>query len=81
MRLIARSALCLLAFTTGISAVTVAQQGSPAGHILPGSKVVIAPMGGFETYFAAAVREKKVPISSSLFRRKQNGTDLFMARL
>ena len=28
-----------------------------------GSRIVIAPMGGFETYFAAAVREKKVPIT------------------
>lgn len=31
-----------------------------------GSRVVIAPMGGFETYFAAAVREKKVPIILTL---------------
>jgi hypothetical protein len=31
-----------------------------------GSRIVIAPMGGFETYFAAAVREKKVPITLTL---------------
>jgi hypothetical protein len=34
--------------------------------ITPGARVVIAPMGGFETYFAAAVREKKVPITLTL---------------
>lgn len=37
-----------------------------SGTIAPGSRVVIAPMGGFETYFAAAVREKKVPITLTL---------------
>jgi hypothetical protein len=34
--------------------------------VAPGSRVVIAPMGGFETYFAAAVREKAVPITLTL---------------
>ena len=34
--------------------------------VATGSRVVIAPMGGFETYFAAAVREKKVPITLTL---------------
>lgn len=34
--------------------------------IAAGARVVIAPMGGFETYFAAAVREKKVPIVLTL---------------
>ena len=38
------------------------------GTIAPGARVVIAPMGGFETYFAAAVREKKVPITLTLDR-------------
>lgn len=33
-----------------------------------GARVVIAPMGGFETYFAAAVRHKKVPITLTLDR-------------
>ena len=37
-----------------------------SGTIAPGARVVIAPMGGFETYFAAAVREKKVPITLTL---------------
>lgn len=39
---------------------------SGSAHIQPGARVVIAPMGGFETYFAAAVREKKVPITLTL---------------
>ena len=37
-----------------------------SGRISPGVRVVIAPMGGFETYFAAAVREKKVPVTLTL---------------
>jgi len=36
------------------------------GRISPGVRVVIAPMGGFETYFAAAVREKRVPVTLTL---------------
>jgi hypothetical protein len=39
---------------------------SGTGKIPDGARVVIAPMGGFETYFAAAVREKKVPIKLTL---------------
>lgn len=39
-----------------------------SGAIAPGARVVVAPMGGFETYFAAAVREKKVPITLTLDR-------------
>lgn len=38
------------------------------GQIWPGARIVIAPMGGFETYFAAAVREKKVPVTLTLDR-------------
>jgi hypothetical protein len=38
------------------------------GQVLPGSRIVIAPMGGFETYFAAAMREKKVPVRLTLDR-------------
>ena len=38
------------------------------GEIVPGSRIVIAPMGGFETYFAAAIREKKVPVKLTLDR-------------
>jgi len=40
----------------------------PPAQLTPGARVVIAPMGGFETYFAAAVREKKVPIALTLDR-------------
>ncbi|MGA2251520.1 hypothetical protein [Terracidiphilus sp.] len=36
------------------------------GPIHAGARIVIAPMGGFETYFAAAVREKQVPITLTL---------------
>jgi hypothetical protein len=39
---------------------------SGSGPISAGARVVIAPMGGFETYFAAAVREKRVPITLTL---------------
>ncbi len=39
---------------------------SGSAPISPGARVVIAPMGGFETYFAAAVREKRVPITLTL---------------
>jgi hypothetical protein len=42
---------------------------SGSGKISPGARVVIAPMGGFETYFAAAVREKRVPIQLTLERQ------------
>ncbi len=65
MRSIAYSALCLLSFAVGASPVAIAQ-GPSSGQIPPGSRVVIAPMGGFETYFAAAVREKEVPIILTL---------------
>lgn len=39
---------------------------SGSGKVPAGARVVIAPMGGFETYFAAAVREKRVPIQLTL---------------
>jgi hypothetical protein len=44
------------------------EEGTASGlkPITAGARVVIAPMGGFETYFAAAVREKKVPITLTL---------------
>jgi hypothetical protein len=44
----------------------IAQPVSGNGQILPGARIVIAPMGGFETYFAAAMREKKVPVILTL---------------
>jgi hypothetical protein len=47
-----------------------AEAGTASGSasIPVGARVVIAPMGGFEAYFAAAVREKKVPITLTLDR-------------
>ena len=45
-------ALCL-----GASGVAVGQQ-----QIAAGSKVYIEPMNGFETYMAAAIQKKKVPL-------------------
>lgn len=38
------------------------------GQIPPGARIVIAPMGGFEAYFAAAIREKGVPVTLTLDR-------------
>ncbi len=48
--------------------VSPTDEGISSGSVkvAPGARVVIAPMGGFETYFAAAVREKKVPIQLTL---------------
>jgi len=43
-----------------------AQPVSGYGQIAPVARIVIAPMGGFETYFAAAMREKKVPATLTL---------------
>lgn len=44
------------------------EEGAASGTapIPAGARIVIAPMGGFETYFAAAIREKKVPIKLTL---------------
>jgi hypothetical protein len=53
---------------TGPVAPESSEPGTAYGtaQIAPGSRVVIAPMGGFETYFAAAVREKRVPITLTI---------------
>ena len=59
------SAFCLLSFAIGTLAVAFAQAPQSA-HIPPRSRVVIARMDGFETYFAVRFREKKVPISFTL---------------
>jgi hypothetical protein len=48
--------------------VADSDQKQDRGQIQPGARIVIAPMGGFETYFAAAIREKKVPITLTLDR-------------
>jgi hypothetical protein len=44
------------------------EEGKASGSapVPVGARIVIAPMGGFETYFAAAVREKRVPITLTL---------------
>jgi hypothetical protein len=52
--------------TTGPSGPADTGTASGSAPISAGSRIVIAPMGGFETYFAAAVREKKVPITLTL---------------
>jgi len=46
------------------------EEGTASGTapIPAGARIVIAPMGGFETYFAAAIREKKVPVKLTLER-------------
>jgi hypothetical protein len=53
--------LCATLFTValclGSSVVAVGQQ-----QIAAGSKVYIEPMNGFETYMAAAIEKKKVPL-------------------
>jgi hypothetical protein len=46
-----------------------------SSQIASGARIVIAPMGGFETYFAAAVREKKVPITLTL---EKNSAQFFV---
>jgi hypothetical protein len=38
------------------------------GIVQPGARIVVAPMGGFETYFSAAIREKRVPVVLTLDR-------------
>jgi len=50
------------------AAADAPEAGTATGSkpITAGSRIVIAPMGGFETYFAAAVREKKVPVTLTL---------------
>ena len=52
------------------SAPDETSEGKSSGKapISAGARIVIAPMGGFETYFAAAVREKKVPVTLTLDR-------------
>jgi hypothetical protein len=54
--------------TKAIDSRDAAQSVSDNGQISPGARIVIAPMGGFETYFAAAMREKKVPVRLTLDR-------------
>lgn len=48
--------------------VPITEHKQYRGQIQPGARIVIAPMGGFEIYFAAAIREKGVPITLTLDR-------------
>jgi hypothetical protein len=57
MKRILCATLFTIALCLGISGVAVGQQRIPAG-----SKVYIEPMNGFETYMAAAIEKKKVPL-------------------
>jgi hypothetical protein len=50
----------------GAAAPAEAGTASGSASIPAHSRIVIAPMGGFETFFAAAVREKKVPVVLTL---------------
>jgi hypothetical protein len=52
--------------TKALDSRDAAQPVSDNGQISAGARIVIAPMGGFETYFAAAMREKKVPVRLTL---------------
>jgi hypothetical protein len=50
----------------GVAETPEAGAATGFGPVSAGARIVIAPMGGFETYFAAAVREKKVPVILTL---------------
>lgn len=39
---------------------------SASGQISSGAMIAIAPMGGFDTYLAAAIREKKTPVQLTI---------------
>jgi hypothetical protein len=56
------------AATTPTNRDSQQEEGTSHGSasVPTGARIVIAPMGGFETYFAAAVREKRVPITLTL---------------
>jgi len=45
MRLVARSALCIVGLVVVSSAIATAQESAAAGQIPKGARVVIAPMG------------------------------------
>jgi len=46
----------------GYSAPAAAAPAAGIAQIAPGSKLFIEPMGGFETYLAAALLKKSVPV-------------------
>ena len=45
-----------------VAACAVAQQAPDATHIVPGARVFIEEMKGFENYLAAALNAKHVPV-------------------
>lgn len=53
----------VLAGSVGASAVGIEQADVSDSRILPGSKVFVAPMNGFENYLVAAFTTKKVPLA------------------
>jgi hypothetical protein len=53
---------CLAVLVVFVAAFTFAQE-SP---VPVGSKIAIAPMGGFDTYLAAAIQKEKVPVVLTL---------------
>src|SRR5215472_12165220 len=73
MWLPARFLCCVVGFSPSLCVLAVPQSASPG--IPVGSSVMFAPMGGFETYLTAAVREKKVPIVLTL---DQNSAKYFV---
>ena len=48
------------------SAPAVPVSSSASGQIPSGGMIAIAPMGGFDTYLAAAIREKKTPVQLTI---------------
>ena len=51
----------LAALTLAFLALATARDASAAA-LAPGAKVYLEPMGGFETYLAAAIEKKHVPV-------------------
>jgi hypothetical protein len=49
--------------TAILAAVVCSVACAAEGRIPDGSKIFIAPMGGFETYLKAAISKKKVPLT------------------
>lgn len=57
-----RTTKSLLAFCLLLGSQSVLAQPA-AHHVKTGSKVYIEPMDGFETYLAAAILKKQVPLA------------------
>jgi hypothetical protein len=50
------------AASTAASVPSTSASTASAGPLASGAVIAIAPMGGFDTYLAAAIREKKTPV-------------------